>query len=89
MNDGSSGATVLLGMDGFAVLAMIEEDGELFISVETTADVVGCRCSLSGLRTRQRMCHKSPTLRVTLRRCRAHESSYYVYLDEDQIHFRE
>jgi transposase len=42
MNDGSSGATALLGMDGFVVLAMIEEDGELFISVETTADVVGC-----------------------------------------------
>jgi transposase len=29
-------------MDGFVVLAMIEEDGELFISVETTANVVGC-----------------------------------------------
>jgi transposase len=42
MNDGSSGATALLGMDGFAVLAMTEEDGELFISVETTAGVVGC-----------------------------------------------
>ena len=42
MNDGSSGATALLGMDGFVVLAMIEQDGELFISVETTANVVGC-----------------------------------------------
>ena len=42
MSDGSSGATALLGMDGFVVLAMIEEDGELFISVETTANVVGC-----------------------------------------------
>ena len=42
MSDGSSGATALLGMDGFVVLAMIEEDGELFISVETTASVVGC-----------------------------------------------
>jgi transposase len=42
MSDGSSGATALLGMDGFVVLAMIEEDGELFISVETTATVVGC-----------------------------------------------
>jgi transposase len=29
-------------MDGFVVLAMTEEDGELFISVETTATVVGC-----------------------------------------------
>ena len=42
MSDGSSGATALLGMDGFVVLAMTEEDGELFISVETTATVVGC-----------------------------------------------
>ena len=42
MSDGSSGATALLGMDGFVVLAMIEQDGELFISVETTANVVGC-----------------------------------------------
>jgi transposase len=42
MSDGSSGATALLGMDGFVVLAMIEQDGELFISVETTAYVVGC-----------------------------------------------
>ena len=29
-------------MDGVVVLASIEEAGELFISVETTADVVGC-----------------------------------------------
>ena len=42
MHDGSSGATALLGMEGFAVLAMLEEDGELFLSVEATADVVGC-----------------------------------------------
>ena len=42
MIDGSSGATALLGMDGFVVLAMTEEDGEMFISVETTADVAGC-----------------------------------------------
>jgi hypothetical protein len=42
MHDGNSGATALLGMDGFVVLASIEEAGELFISVETTADVVGC-----------------------------------------------
>jgi len=42
MDDGSSGATALLGMDGFVVLASIEEAGELFISVETSADVVGC-----------------------------------------------
>ena len=42
MHDGSSGATASLGMDGFVVLASIEEAGEVFISVETTADVVGC-----------------------------------------------
>ena len=48
MSDGSSGATALLGMDGFVV---VEEDGELFISVETTASVVGCGscgCSSHG-----------------------------------------
>ena len=30
MDHGSSGATALLGMDGFVVLASIEEAGELF-----------------------------------------------------------
>lgn len=43
MADRSGGASALLGMNGFVVLAQVEEDGELWISVETTASVVGCR----------------------------------------------
>jgi transposase len=35
-------ATALLGMDGFVVLSHTEEDGELWLLVETTDDVVGC-----------------------------------------------
>jgi transposase len=38
----SEGATALLGMDGFVVGAQVEADGELWLMVETTADVVGC-----------------------------------------------
>ncbi len=42
MTDGSSDASWLLGMEGFVVLSMTEEDGEVFLLVETTADLVGC-----------------------------------------------
>ena len=38
----SEGATALLGLDGFVVGAQLEVDGEWWLSVETTADVVGC-----------------------------------------------
>jgi len=38
----SEGATALLGMDGFVVGAQLEVDGELWLMVETTTDVVGC-----------------------------------------------
>ncbi len=40
--DGSSGATALLGMAGFVAGAQIEHAGEVWILVETTADVAGC-----------------------------------------------
>jgi transposase len=38
----SEGATALLGMEGFAVGAQAVGDGEVWLSVETSADVVGC-----------------------------------------------
>jgi transposase len=39
---GSRGATVLVGMPGFVVGAGEVVDGELWLGVETTADLVGC-----------------------------------------------
>ena len=39
---GSRGATVLVGMDGFVVGAQEVVDGELWLFVETEADVAGC-----------------------------------------------
>ena len=38
----SEGATALLGMDGFVVGAQLEVNGEWWLAVETTAEVVGC-----------------------------------------------
>ncbi len=38
----SEGATALLGMDGFVVGAQVEVDGELWLMVETSSEVVGC-----------------------------------------------
>ncbi len=42
MGDRSSSASALLGMEGFVVLSQSEGDGELWVLVETTADVAGC-----------------------------------------------
>lgn len=42
MKHGSEGATALLGMPGFVVGAHLEMDGEVWLLVETTAEVVGC-----------------------------------------------
>jgi transposase len=44
----SEGATALLGLPGFVVGAQVEVDGERWLHVETTAEVVGC----SGCGTR-------------------------------------
>jgi transposase len=50
MDDRSGGATALLGMDGFVVLASTEEDDELWLLVETTEDLVGCaRCGVRAV----------------------------------------
>ena len=38
----SSVGAVVLGLSGFRLLAAMEEEGELFLLVETTTDVVGC-----------------------------------------------
>ena len=43
MSDGIGLAEVLLGLDGFRVLAVIETVTEVVIDVETTVEVVGCR----------------------------------------------
>jgi transposase len=40
--NGSWGATALLGLDRFVVLAAIESDGEVWLELETTATVVAC-----------------------------------------------
>ena len=42
MDDRSGDASALLGMDGFVVLSQTEEDGEVWVLVETTAGVAGC-----------------------------------------------
>ena len=42
MGDGSGDASALLGMDGFVVCSQTEEDGELWVLVETAADVAAC-----------------------------------------------
>jgi transposase len=44
----SEGATALLGMAGFVVGAQLEVDGELWLNVETTAEVVGCSSCGTG-----------------------------------------
>jgi len=42
MGDRSRDASALLGMEGFVVCSQSEEDGELYVLVETTANVAGC-----------------------------------------------
>ncbi len=50
MDDASGLAEALLGLSEFRVLAVAEFPDELWISVETTTDVVGCpRCGVRAL----------------------------------------
>ena len=63
----SSGATAPSGMEGFVVLAMTEEDGEVFISVEMTADVVGCgSCGIRAVGHGRPVHATGPTARCPL-----------------------
>ena len=48
MSDATGLVEVLLGLDGFRVLDVVETDAEVVIEIETTADVVGC--SACGVR---------------------------------------
>ena len=42
MDDATGLAEALLGLDGFGVLAVEETPSEVIVTVETTADFVGC-----------------------------------------------
>ena len=42
MDDATGMAEALLGLDGFRVLAVEETPSEVIVTVETTADFVGC-----------------------------------------------
>jgi transposase len=42
MSDGTGLAEAMLGLEGFVVLDVVEDPDELVITVETTAEVVGC-----------------------------------------------
>jgi hypothetical protein len=42
VSDGNGLAEALLGLPGFRVLEVVETDVELVVTIETTADRVGC-----------------------------------------------
>lgn len=49
MGNANGDASALLGMEGFVVLFQLEEDGELFLLVETTANRASCpRCGVKA-----------------------------------------
>ena len=53
MDDATGLAEALLGLDGFGVLAVEETPSEVIVTVETTADFVGCpSCGVRALRPR-------------------------------------
>ena len=57
MHDESNAATVMLGLDGFVLLAVSQRDGELEQAVETTAVVEFCR----GCGVQARLHDRRPT----------------------------
>jgi transposase len=76
MDDATGMAEALLGLSEFRVLAVAEFPDELWISVETTADVVGCaRCGVRALAHERRRvdirdlpCFGRPTRLIWLKR---------------------
>lgn len=54
MVDGIGSGVVLLGIPGFRVRGVVEAEGELWIGVETTADLVGCPACGSRARSKGR-----------------------------------
>ena len=52
MNDGIGLAEVLLGLPGFRVLDVVEDESEVVIRVETTAARAFCRPAVCGLSRR-------------------------------------
>ena len=73
-----SAAAAMLGLPGFVVLAVSEQDGELEQAVETTADLVGCpecgavaRSCMTDARVGSRTCPVGARISVrVMRPCR-------------------
>ena len=71
MGDRSRDASALLGMEGVVVCSQSEEDGELYVLVETTANVAGCpRCGVkatgcSWTASGHRACRTRPPLETS------------------------
>ena len=64
MHDEVSAATAMLGLDGFVLLAVSEQDGELEQAVETTTTVDFCRsCGVQArLHDRRPTCGAGPAV---------------------------
>jgi transposase len=76
MDDATGLAEALLGLDGFAVLTVNETPSEVIVTVETTADVVGCAsCGVRAVakdrirvEIRDRPCFGRPARLIWLKR---------------------
>ena len=76
MSEGTGLAEMLLGLDGFRVLEVLEEPDELVVTVETTASVTGCSACGTRAVAHERMpiplrdlaCFGRPTRLVWIKR---------------------